>query len=189
MAHKSTKRLRDLSFAHTGSMFVGHQTAEVISAPAKKEVVRDFENLIAAPVSGPVNRSWESYHFDWTKTLKLAVMHATGFYGLYLLFFTNVHPYTKFFVFVHHYMCGLLICAHRLLYRSSSLTGLGITGGYHRLFAHKSFEAPLWVQSLFAFFGAGAGEGSILWWSRDHRMHHKYGDTEKVSHLYCFYPP
>ncbi len=87
-------------------MFLGHQAAEVVSKP-KAEAVRDFENLISAPVAGPVNRSWDSYDFDWTKTAKLAAMHGAGLYGLYLLFFTNVHPYTKFFVFVHHYFCGM----------------------------------------------------------------------------------
>lgn len=27
--------------------------------------------------------------------------------------------------------------------------------------------------------GSGAVEGSVRWWSRDHRAHHKYVDTEK----------
>ena len=31
----------------------------------------------------------------------------------------------------------------------------------------------------FAALGGGAVEGSIRWWSRDHRAHHRYTDTEK----------
>ncbi|KXS09194.1 hypothetical protein M427DRAFT_105886 [Gonapodya prolifera JEL478] len=58
-------------------------------------------------------------------------------------------------------------------------TGLGITAGYHRLWAHKSYTAGSIYQSLFAFFGAGAFQGSIRWWSRGHRQHHRYTDTQK----------
>ena len=113
-------------------MFLGHQAAEVVSKP-KAEAVRDFDNLISAPVAGPVNRSWDSYDFDWTKTAKLAAMHGAGLYGLYLLFFTNVHPYTKFFVFVHHYFCGMPIRCFVIPYASgllSSHEGLNYTAVY-----------------------------------------------------------
>ncbi|CAI4210545.1 unnamed protein product [Parascedosporium putredinis] len=58
-------------------------------------------------------------------------------------------------------------------------TGLGITAGYHRLWAHKSYQATLPLKIYLAAVGAGAVEGSIRWWSRDHRAHHRYTDTEK----------
>lgn len=58
------------------------------------------------------------------------------------------------------------------------LTGLGITAGYHRLWAHRAYNAGLPLQYLLAFLGAGAVEGSIKWWSRGHRAHHRYTDTD-----------
>jgi stearoyl-CoA desaturase (delta-9 desaturase) len=58
-------------------------------------------------------------------------------------------------------------------------TGLGITAGYHRLWAHKSYNASLPLRIWLAAVGAGAVEGSIRWWSRDHRAHHRYTDTNK----------
>jgi len=57
-------------------------------------------------------------------------------------------------------------------------TGLGITAGYHRLWAHRSYNASLPLQYFLAIAGAGAVEGSIKWWSRGHRAHHRYTDTE-----------
>ncbi|KAI0765152.1 delta 9-fatty acid desaturase protein [Fomes fomentarius] len=57
-------------------------------------------------------------------------------------------------------------------------TGLGITAGYHRLWAHRSYNASKPLQYFLAFAGAGAVEGSIKWWSRGHRAHHRYTDTE-----------
>lgn len=56
-------------------------------------------------------------------------------------------------------------------------SGVSITAGYHRLFSHKSYDANLPVKMFFAFFGAGAIEGSIKWWSHSHRVHHRYTDT------------
>ncbi|KAF1982771.1 stearoyl-CoA desaturase [Aulographum hederae CBS 113979] len=58
-------------------------------------------------------------------------------------------------------------------------TGLGITAGYHRLWAHRSYSASVPLELFLAFCGAGAVEGSIRWWSRDHRAHHRYTDTDK----------
>jgi stearoyl-CoA desaturase (delta-9 desaturase) len=43
-------------------------------------------------------------------------------------------------------------------------TGLGITAGYHRLWAHKAYDAHIIYKVLMALFGAGAAEGSIRWW-------------------------
>ena len=58
-------------------------------------------------------------------------------------------------------------------------TGLSITVGYHRLFAHRSFQASPLITFLALFFGAGALEQSALVWSSQHRDHHRYVDTER----------
>jgi stearoyl-CoA desaturase (delta-9 desaturase) len=54
----------------------------------------------------------------------------------------------------------------------------GITAGYHRLWAHRSYNASKPLQYILALAGAGAVEGSIKWWSRGHRAHHRYTDTD-----------
>jgi len=59
------------------------------------------------------------------------------------------------------------------------LTNLSITMGYHRLFAHKSYEAHPILQFFLLFISAGAFQGSCLKWSSDHRIHHKFEDTDK----------
>ncbi|EFA78019.1 delta 9 fatty acid desaturase [Heterostelium album PN500] len=59
------------------------------------------------------------------------------------------------------------------------ITGMGITAGYHRLFAHRAYSASLPLKVYLLFAGAGAIEGSCRWWSRDHRAHHRYTDTDK----------
>jgi stearoyl-CoA desaturase (delta-9 desaturase) len=55
-------------------------------------------------------------------------------------------------------------------------TGMSITLGYHRLFAHKAFKASKPVKLATLLFGASAFEDSALDWSSDHREHHKNVD-------------
>ncbi|WP_221031791.1 fatty acid desaturase [Actomonas aquatica] len=57
-------------------------------------------------------------------------------------------------------------------------TGLSITLGYHRLFAHKAFKAAWPVRFLTLVFGAAAFENCALAWVSDHRRHHKHTDHD-----------
>jgi len=59
------------------------------------------------------------------------------------------------------------------------ISGLGITVGYHRLFAHKSFTPNRFLKYIILACGTSAFQGSCLWWARDHRAHHRYVDTDK----------
>src|SRR5579862_1581510 len=57
-------------------------------------------------------------------------------------------------------------------------TVFSITVGYHRLYSHGAFKANGLVRFVVLFFGAGAFEQSALTWASQHRMHHKYVDTD-----------
>ncbi|KAH0259568.1 putative delta-9 desaturase, partial [Aureobasidium melanogenum] len=41
------------------------------------------------------------------------------------------------------------------------------------------YQATLPLKIFLAAVGGGAVEGSIRWWARDHRAHHRYTDTDK----------
>ncbi len=58
-------------------------------------------------------------------------------------------------------------------------TGLSITLGYHRLFAHVAFQARWPVRLATLVFGAAAFENCALAWVSDHRRHHKHVDHEE----------
>lgn len=59
------------------------------------------------------------------------------------------------------------------------MTNLSITMGYHRLWAHKSYEAHPWLERFLLAISASAFQGSALKWSSDHRNHHRFEDTDK----------
>jgi stearoyl-CoA desaturase (Delta-9 desaturase) len=62
------------------------------------------------------------------------------------------------------------------------LSGLGISVGYHRLFAHASFQAAPSVRAFLAVCGAMAGQGGVISWVAMHRMHHEFADREGDLH-------
>ncbi|MGZ3732665.1 MAG: acyl-CoA desaturase [Parachlamydiaceae bacterium] len=70
---------------------------------------------------------------------------------------------------------GTLISAFVLLW----LTGLSITAGYHRYFAHRSYKAHPIVEAILVFFGTMAVQASVIRWSFEHRLHHAFVDTDK----------
>lgn len=94
--------------------------------------------------------------------LHIPLLISTPLIALYGAFTTDLHPYTFAFGFAYYLF-----------------SGLGITAGYHRLWAHRAYDASLPVRVALCMGGTAAVEGSIRWWCRDHRAHHRYTDTPK----------
>ena len=54
--------------------------------------------------------------------------------------------------------------------------GMSITAGYHRLWAHRAYQAHPILKWFFAVFGGMAVQNSILIWATGHRIHHRHVD-------------
>jgi stearoyl-CoA desaturase (Delta-9 desaturase) len=50
--------------------------------------------------------------------------------------------------------------------------GMSITGGYHRLWAHKAYEAHWSLRLIYLVFGTMALQNSVFAWASGHRTHH-----------------
>jgi sn-1 stearoyl-lipid 9-desaturase len=59
---------------------------------------------------------------------------------------------------------------------------LGITIGYHRLLAHRSFSCPKFVEYFFVMAGYLGFQSSPIWWATVHRGHHRFVDTPQDPH-------
>lgn len=70
---------------------------------------------------------------------------------------------------------GIWISGLVLLY----LTGIGITGGYHRLYSHRAYKAVKPLEAIILFFSSMALQSSALRWCFDHRLHHAHVDTDE----------
>jgi len=100
---------------------------------------------------------------EWVNLIFLVSAHLVALIGGWVLFtIEGLHPYTLILSLFMMVICGV-----------------AITGGYHRLFAHRSYKANWFLKSLFLIFGAAAFQNSARRWGSDHRRHHKYVDTVK----------
>jgi stearoyl-CoA desaturase (delta-9 desaturase) len=63
-----------------------------------------------------------------------------------------------------------------------TLTGLGITVGFHRLFTHRSFKTTRGVRAVLAVLGSMAVEGPVIEWVSTHRKHHAFSDLPGDPH-------
>ncbi len=57
--------------------------------------------------------------------------------------------------------------------------GMGISAGYHRHFAHRSYECHWALELFYLVCGAASFQNSALRWSRDHRIHHQHIDQDE----------
>jgi stearoyl-CoA desaturase (delta-9 desaturase) len=69
-----------------------------------------------------------------------------------------------------------------LLAAMYSLTVIGITAGFHRLFTHRGFEAARPVRIFLAIAGSMALQGPVIKWCAVHRRHHQQSDREGDPH-------
>ncbi|KAI5801622.1 putative stearic acid desaturase [Peziza echinospora] len=131
--------------------------AESSRKPAPKQVAPQKEKVHIADQE----ITWDNWaqHVNWLNTILIIFVPIAG---LVYSFYTPLYTKTLIWSIVY-YFC----------------TGLGITAGYHRCWSHSSYSARLPLKIFLAACGGGAVEGSIRWWSRDHRAHHRYTDTDK----------
>jgi stearoyl-CoA desaturase (delta-9 desaturase) len=63
-----------------------------------------------------------------------------------------------------------------------TLTGLGITVGFHRLLTHRSFKTTSGMRAALAVLGSAAIEGPVIEWVANHRKHHQFSDLPGDPH-------
>uniref|UniRef100_A0A6A7G5A3 Delta(9)-fatty-acid desaturase fat-7-like n=2 Tax=Hirondellea gigas TaxID=1518452 RepID=A0A6A7G5A3_9CRUS len=109
----------------------------------------------------------DTLQLDWSKVLwdmvfSLVVFHVIAFYGLYLCFTFQFKWQSGVFTFFYAYAGGL-----------------GITMGTHRLWTHRAFAAHWAVRVCLMCMNCIAFQESIYLWSQNHRVHHKWSDTDR----------
>lgn len=59
---------------------------------------------------------------------------------------------------------------------------IGLTIGYHRYFAHRTFKTNRVFQFLLALWATTSAQKGILWWAAHHRHHHRESDQVNDIH-------
>ena len=58
----------------------------------------------------------------------------------------------------------------------------GVSIGFHRYLAHKSFKTSRFFEGVLMITGSMALEGPLLFWVSTHRRHHRFSDEEGDPH-------
>jgi stearoyl-CoA desaturase (delta-9 desaturase) len=79
--------------------------------------------------------------------------------------------------FTHGYSLATVLCTLFLV----AANGMSITAGYHRLWSHRAYESHWLVRLPLLVFGTMAIQNSVLVWSANHRVHHRFCDDNDVD--------
>ncbi|XP_015781772.1 stearoyl-CoA desaturase 5 [Tetranychus urticae] len=107
------------------------------------------------------NSNWS---IVWTNVIFFIILHAVHIYGIYYLI--KIKPYPSW---IFSWFWG-------------TWGGFGITAGAHRLWSHRSYKARLPLRIFLMIGQTIAGQNNLYVWSRDHRVHHKFSETDADPH-------
>ncbi|XP_011872385.1 PREDICTED: acyl-CoA Delta(11) desaturase-like [Vollenhovia emeryi] len=100
----------------------------------------------------------------WKNVISIAYLHIGALYGVYLLF-----TVAKLYTFLWSVAWSII-------------SVLGVTGGAHRLWAHRTYKAKVPLRVILMILQTAAFQNHIYEWVRDHRVHHKFMDTDADPH-------
>ncbi|KAJ2260046.1 stearoyl-CoA 9-desaturase [Coemansia sp. RSA 376] len=135
-----------------------------VGEPPEKSAEEASDEVLKKPVYKPKpvpKINGKSIHSRWYWPFALGILSAEAV-ALYAVLFVKLQRRTGIFMMLY----GIL-------------SGLCITAGYHRLWAHRAYKASRSLEVFLAVFGASSIQGSIIWWVQNHRLHHRYTDTER----------
>lgn len=100
----------------------------------------------------------------WRNVIAFLYLHIGALYGFYLFF------------------AGAKFATFAWSIAIATAAGFGVTAGAHRLWAHKSYKAKWPMRVILMICQTIAFQNHIYEWVRDHRVHHKYTDTDADPH-------
>ncbi|XP_034564482.1 acyl-CoA desaturase [Notolabrus celidotus] len=99
----------------------------------------------------------------WRNVIMMTLLHIGAMYALLLV--PSASPMTLLW----SVLCFLI-------------SALGVTAGAHRLWSHRSYKATLPLKIFLGVANSMAFQNDIFEWARDHRVHHKFSETDADPH-------
>ncbi|GJQ73936.1 Desat1 [Trypoxylus dichotomus] len=96
----------------------------------------------------------------WKNVFYYISLHISSLYAVYLVF------------------CSAKLLTVMQVFILLNLGDLGVTCGAHRLWSHKSYKAKTPLKIILVILETLAFENTVIKWARDHRVHHRYTDTD-----------
>lgn len=100
----------------------------------------------------------------WRNVILFAALHLAAIYAIIFEVRLSKWPTLVWFYFLY------------------LVAGVGVTAGSHRLWSHRSFKATFPLRLLLVIMQTVALQNDVIEWARDHRVHHKYSETDADPH-------
>ncbi|CAG2108829.1 unnamed protein product [Medioppia subpectinata] len=100
----------------------------------------------------------------WRNVFLMCFLHISALYGVWITLMT-----AKWQTIYAMYFFGIV-------------SAMGVLAGAHRLWCHRSYKAKWPLRLILAIFETMALQNDIYEWCRDHRVHHKYSETDADPH-------
>ncbi|XP_061382401.1 acyl-CoA Delta-9 desaturase-like [Danaus plexippus] len=113
----------------------------------------------------PRQRRDYEWQIVWRNVLAFVYLHMATLYGIYLILIGKTKILTLIFAVT-----------------ISAMSAMGVTAGAHRLWAHRAYKARWPLRIFLAVMQTMAFQNHIYEWVRDHRVHHKFTETDADPH-------
>ncbi|EFN85122.1 (11Z)-hexadec-11-enoyl-CoA conjugase [Harpegnathos saltator] len=104
------------------------------------------------------------HKYLWRRVLIHVLLHISWFIGIYTAIFHAKVATNLWMLFLGFWIAE------------------GVSLGAHRGFCHKSFKMSAPLKIFLLILQTMSGQNSIFSWVRDHKLHHKYSDTDADPH-------
>nr|XP_033329737.1 acyl-CoA Delta(11) desaturase [Megalopta genalis] len=146
--------------------FTGQHDCEPASKETnfKNERVPETEDFLTVDKNYRSSKTKYVPRIRWPDLVAQIFIHAGCVYGLYLML-SQAKLLTSLWAFV-----------------TIVISAFGITAGAHRLWSHRAYKAKWPLRLLLIFLFTIAGQRHVYAWALDHRVHHKYSETNADPH-------
>jgi len=136
----------------------------IIDESQTKDLISDAPQIYESEEVPASGKHIYKLKIVWFNVLWYIFLHTAALYGFYVAV-AKAQWATLFWTY--------------LLYVAG---GLGITAGAHRLWSHRSYKAKAPLRFILMIFNCIALQNDVIEWARDHRVHHKYSETDADPH-------
>ncbi|XP_076629182.1 uncharacterized protein LOC143345695 [Colletes latitarsis] len=131
---------------------------------SKNRRLSETDDFLTADKSYYSSKAKYVSRIRWPDLIAQIFIHTGCVYGFYLIF-TEAQLLTALWAFATIY-----------------ISAFGITAGAHRLWSHRAYKAKWPLRVLLIFLFTISGQRHVYAWALDHRVHHKYSETDADPH-------
>ncbi|XP_014721224.1 stearoyl-CoA desaturase [Equus asinus] len=135
------------------------KTSPYLEEDIRPEMKEDLYDPSYRDKEGPKPK----FQYVWRNIILMSLLHVGALYGI--LLFPSCKIYTYLWVAFYYFA-----------------SALGITAGAHRLWSHRTYKARLPLRLFLIIANTMAFQNDVFEWARDHRVHHKFSETDADPH-------